>query len=43
MMRGMALQRILRDDDTQRRRLFEIWKRLVSQSLGGAQQKEERS
>jgi AcrR family transcriptional regulator len=34
MMRGMALQRILRDDDTERRRLFEIWKRLVSESLG---------
>ena len=42
VMRGMALQRILRDDDTERRRLFEIWKRLVSQSLGGAHQEEER-
>lgn len=36
MMRGMALQRILRDDDTERRRLFELWKRLVSESLGRA-------
>ena len=33
VMRGMALQRILRDDDTERRRLFELWKRLVSASL----------
>jgi AcrR family transcriptional regulator len=40
MMRGMALQRILRDDDTERRRLFELWKRLVSESLGRAQRKE---
>ena len=29
VMRGMALQKILRDDDTERRRLFEVWKRLV--------------
>ena len=29
VMRGMALQKILRDDDKERRRLFEIWKRLV--------------
>jgi len=43
MMRGMALQRILRDDDTERRRLFELWKRLVSESLGGAKGKERRS
>jgi AcrR family transcriptional regulator len=34
VMRGMALQRILRDDDTERRRLFELWKQLVSESLG---------
>jgi AcrR family transcriptional regulator len=40
VMRGMALQRILRDDDTERRRLFEIWKRLVSESLGRAQPRE---
>jgi len=32
----MALQRILRDDDTERRRLFELWKQLVSESLGRA-------
>jgi AcrR family transcriptional regulator len=42
MMRGMALQRILRDDDTERRRLFEIWKRLVSESLNEAQKGEPR-
>ena len=30
VMRGMALQKILRDDDTERRRLFEVWKRLVA-------------
>jgi len=36
VMRGMALQRILRDDDTERRRLFELWKQLVSESLGRA-------
>jgi len=36
VMRGMALQRILRDDDTERRRLFELWKHLVSESLGRA-------
>ena len=40
MMRGIALQRILRDDDTQRRELFEIWKRLVSESLGRAKRRE---
>jgi len=43
VMRGMALQRILRDDDTERRRLFELWKRLVSESLGRAQGREKRS
>ncbi|MFI5317736.1 MAG: TetR/AcrR family transcriptional regulator [Myxococcota bacterium] len=41
VMRGMALQRILRGDDTERRRLFEIWKQLVSESLGRAQRWEE--
>jgi AcrR family transcriptional regulator len=40
VMRGMALQRILRDDDTERRRLFELWKRLVSEYLAGAPTKE---
>ena len=40
VMRGMALQRILRDDDTERRRLFELWKRLVSESLGRANAEE---
>lgn len=33
VMRGMALQRILRDDDTERRRLFELWKQMVSACL----------
>jgi len=33
MIRGMALQRILRDDDTERRRLFELWKKMVSDAL----------
>lgn len=42
VMRGMALQRILRDDDTERRRLFELWKRLVSEYLSGAKEKEQR-
>ena len=32
-IRGMALQRILRDDDTERRRLFELWKKMVSDAL----------
>jgi AcrR family transcriptional regulator len=36
VMRGMALQRMLRDDDTERRRLFELWKRLVSSALEAA-------
>jgi AcrR family transcriptional regulator len=40
VMRGMALQRILRDDDTERRRLFELWKRLVSASLETPAEKE---
>ncbi len=33
VMRGMAMQRILKDDDTERRRLFEVWKRLVAAAL----------
>ena len=33
VMRGMALQKILKDDDTERRRLYEVWKRLVTQAL----------
>ena len=40
VMRGMALQRILRDDDTQRRRLFELWKRMASACLESPEQKE---
>jgi hypothetical protein len=38
-MRGMALQRIQRDDDTERRRLFELWKRLVSACLESSEQR----
>jgi hypothetical protein len=34
VMRGMALQKILRDNDTERRRLYEVWKRLVAEALG---------
>ena len=33
VIRGMALQKILKDDDTERRRLYEIWKRLVADAL----------
>jgi AcrR family transcriptional regulator len=33
VMRGMALQKILKDNDTERRRLYEVWKRLVAQAL----------
>jgi len=40
VMRGMALQRILRENDTERRRLFELWKRLVSASLETPRQKD---
>jgi hypothetical protein len=39
-MRGMALQRILRGDDTERRRLFDLWKRMVSESLAARSRKE---
>ncbi|HMI94150.1 MAG TPA: TetR/AcrR family transcriptional regulator [Polyangiales bacterium] len=34
VLRGMALQRILRPDDSERRRLFELWKRTVVAALG---------
>ncbi len=40
VMRGMALQRILRGDDTERRRLFDLWKRMVSESLAARSRKE---
>jgi AcrR family transcriptional regulator len=33
VMRGMALQKILRDDDSRRRRLFERWKTMVTAAL----------
>jgi AcrR family transcriptional regulator len=36
LLRGMALQRILRRDDRERRRLFELWKRTVLTALGAA-------
>ena len=44
LLRGMALQRILRDDDTARRRLFETWKGLMrgllaSEAARGAREK----
>ncbi len=29
LLRGMAVQRILREDDAERRRHFELWKRIV--------------
>jgi AcrR family transcriptional regulator len=34
VMRGMALQKILKDNDTERRRLYEVWKGLVAEALG---------
>ena len=33
LMRGMALQRILRDDDTERCRLYGVWKQLAIAAL----------
>jgi len=33
LARGMALQKILRSDDTNRRRLVELWKRMAKQCL----------
>jgi AcrR family transcriptional regulator len=30
MMRGMALEKILKDDDTERRRLLDFWKQLMA-------------
>ena len=35
MLRGMALQRILQEDDSKRRRHFELWKRIVRQTIEG--------
>jgi AcrR family transcriptional regulator len=35
LARGMALQRILRSDDTDRRRLFAFWRELASAALRG--------
>jgi len=34
LMRGMALQRILRSDDAERRRLYEVWKQMAADQLG---------
>jgi hypothetical protein len=33
VLRGMALQRILRRDDAERRRLFELWKKMVVRAI----------
>lgn len=33
MMRGMAMQKILKDDDSECRRLYELWKSFVLQSV----------
>ena len=33
MMRGMALQKILKDDDSERRRLYEVWKSFILQTV----------
>lgn len=33
LLRGMAVQRILKTDDAQRRRLFEVWKGIAQASL----------
>jgi len=33
LLRGMALQRILRDDDSERRRHFDHWKKLVNERI----------
>ncbi|MGB0621427.1 MAG: TetR/AcrR family transcriptional regulator [Myxococcota bacterium] len=33
LLRGMSLQRILREDDSRRRRHFELWKRIVLQTI----------
>jgi AcrR family transcriptional regulator len=33
MLRGMAMQRILKHDDQNRRRLFELWKRMAREAL----------
>ena len=35
MLRGMSLQRILQEDDTRRQRHFELWKRVVLQTIEG--------
>jgi AcrR family transcriptional regulator len=35
LLRGMAVQRILKPDDAQRRRLFDAWKSLARASLDG--------
>lgn len=36
LLRGMALQKLLKDDDKNRRRLFEVWKRMVEATLRSA-------
>ena len=34
LLRGMALQKILKDDDQRRRQLFEVWKDIATRELG---------
>jgi AcrR family transcriptional regulator len=36
LMRGMALQRLIRDDDGERLRLYRVWKRMAKSYLDGA-------
>ena len=35
LARGMALQKLLRSDDSARRRLFELWRELAAAALRG--------
>ena len=34
LLRGMALQRILRPDEAERQRLFQVWKAMARRELG---------
>jgi AcrR family transcriptional regulator len=42
LLRGMALQRILKPSDNERARLFELWKRMVQRELASAPSSAER-
>jgi AcrR family transcriptional regulator len=42
LLRGMALQRILKSEDDERTRLFELWKRMALRELGPARPKRRR-